>query len=273
MAYSLFFVIFCACNENMIKKGYIETSYGLIHYRATGEKENPHVLLLHQTASSSEMFEAIMNLLADRFYFFAPDTLGFGNSDFPRETATIKLYADSLREACVKFGLQTPFIFGHHTGASIAVQMEFDQKFARKMFLSGPPYLTEDQKEAFKKSIQPIKIKKDGTHLLKLWQRLRDKDKNADVYLTHREFLLNLRAGERYHEAYFAVFNHDFENQLATLDCPILVTAGDKDTLKDSLEPAYKALKNGEMRRLTGNTYICDQSPEVIAGLMTEFFC
>ena len=43
-------------------------------------------------------------------------------------------------------------------------------------------------------------------------------------------------------------------------------------TLKDSLEPAFDSLKNGEMRRLIGNTYICDQSPKVVAGLIEEFF-
>jgi haloalkane dehalogenase len=256
----------------MIKKGYIETNYGLIHYRATGNAENPHVLLLHQTASSSAMYEKLMSLLAEKFYLFAPDTLGFGASDFPEKTATMKIYADSLREAWERFGLKNPFVFGHHTGASIAVQMEFDRKFARKMFLSGAPYLTSEQKENFKKTVQPIVIEPDGSHLLKLWERLRAKDAAADLALTHREFLLNLHAGERYHEAYFAVFNHDFETQIAALDCPILVTAGDNDTLKDSLEPAYKALKNGTMKCLTGNTYICDQSPGVMAGLMEKFF-
>lgn len=256
----------------MIRKGYIETSFGLIHYRAAGNSNNPNVLLLHQTASSSVMYEKMMNLLTDKFYLFAPDTLGFGASDFPQTTAKMQIYADSLREAWEKFGLVSPFVFGHHTGASIAVQMEFDRPFARKMFLSGPPYLTQEQKDAFKKGIQAIVIEADGSHLLKLWERLRAKDENANMQLTHREFLLNLYAGERYHEAYLAVFNHDFEMQLASLDCPILVTAGDEDTLKNSLEPAFKVLKNGEMRRLIGNTYICDQSPDVMAGLMTEFF-
>jgi haloalkane dehalogenase len=255
-----------------IKKGYIETTYGLVHYRTAGVETNPHVLLLHQTASSSIMFEAIMNLLADKFYFFAPDTLGFGGSDFPRETATMQVYAAGLREAADKFGLKQPFIFGHHTGASIAVQLEFNSPFARKMFLSGPPYLSQEQKETLKKGVQPIVIKSDGSHLTELWNRLWAKDENAEISLINREFLLNLHAGERYHEAYFAVFNHDFERQLATLDCPILVTAGDKDTLKDSLEPAFKVLKKGEMRRLVGNTFICDQSPKVLANLMIEFF-
>lgn len=96
------------------------TNFGLIHYRCAGNSNNQHVLLLHQTASSSAMYEAIMNLLADKFYLFAPDTLGFGGSDFPNEVATMQIYADSLREASDKFGLDNPFVFGHHTGASIA---------------------------------------------------------------------------------------------------------------------------------------------------------
>ena len=258
--------------KSPIGKGYVETNYGLIHYRWAGKFNNPHVLLLHQTASSSVMYEAIMSLLADKFYLFAPDTLGFGGSDFPEDLATMQIYADSLRQASDRFGLVNPFVFGHHTGASIAVQMEFDKPFARKMILSGPPYLTNQQKESFKKATQPIVIKENGAHLSNLWQRLRAKDENAEISLTHREFLLNLYAGERYHEAYHAVFNHDFEAQLETLDCPILVMAGDNDTLKNSLEPSFKALKNGEMRRVVGNTFICDQSSAVVAKIIEEYF-
>jgi haloalkane dehalogenase len=255
-----------------IAKGYIETSFGLIHYRCAGNSHHPHVLLLHQTASSSIMFEAVMQKLADKFFMFAPDTPGFGNSDFPPVESTMQFYADSLHEATTKFGLINPFVFGHHTGASIAVQMEFDQIFARKMILSGPPYLTAEQKELFKKATQTIVIKEDGAHLLNLWHRLRAKDEAAELNLTHREFLLNLAAGERYHEAYQAVFNHDFEKQIATLECPVLVMAGDCDTLKDSLEPSFKALKKGQIRRVSGNTYICDQSPATVAKIIEEFF-
>lgn len=256
----------------MIAKGYIQTSYGLIHYRCAGREEKPHVLLLHQTASSSVMYEAVMQRLADEFYLFAPDTLGFGGSDFPLEKATMRLYADSLREAADFIRLQNPYIFGHHTGASIAVQMEFDQAWARKIILSGPPYLSPEHKETFKRGVQPIVIEEDGSHLSKLWQRLRAKDERAPLQLTHREFLLNLYAGERYHEAYFAVFEHDFERQLAALECPVLVMAGDEDTLIDSLEPSFRALQRGEMRRMEGNTYICDKSPAEVAGVIREFF-
>jgi haloalkane dehalogenase len=255
-----------------ITKGYLTTSFGLIHYRTIGDVTKPHLLLLHQTASSSVMYEQIMNLVGDKFYIFAPDTLGFGGSDFPQESATIKIYADSLRQACDEFGLRNPFVFGHHTGASIAVEMEFDSPFARKMILSGPPYLSEMQKNDLSKNVQPIVIKSIGSHLLDLWQRLKAKDENADLQLINREFLLNLHAGERYHEAYHAVFSHDFETQLACLACPILVMAGDDDTLKNSLQPAFNVLKKGEIKRVIGNTYICDQSPEIVAEIIEEFF-
>ena len=255
----------------MIKKGYIETTFGSIHYRSTGDASRPHLLLLHQTASSSEMFESMMARLADEYFIFAPDTPGFGGSEQPSEFATVAFWADSIREACDKFGVATPYVFGHHTGASIAVQMEFVRPFARKMVLSGPPYLTVEQKAEFRSKIAPIVIEADGSHLTRLWERLRAKDPHAELALTHREFILNLISGERYHEAYHAVFTHDFETQLASLDLPILVMAGDGDTLKDSLEPAFHVLKNGTMKRIYGNTYVCDQSPEVVADIILEF--
>lgn len=256
----------------MIRKGYIHCSFGQIHYRTAGNESMPQLLLLHQTASSSAMYERIINLVADEFYIFAPDTPGFGGSDNREEPATMEFYAAALREAAEKFGLRETFVFGHHTGASIAVEMEFQKRFARKMLLSGPPYLTVEQKTAFKAGVAPIVLTRDGEHIQKVWQRILDKDPSIGLDLAHREFVLNMTAGTRYHEAYRAVFDHEFETRLETLDCPILVVAGDNDTLNDSLEPAFEALRNGKMHRIAGNTFVCDQSPKMMADLMREFF-
>ena len=261
-------------NMTSIKKGYLETTAGQVHYRCAGERGAPSVLLLHQTASSSAMYEPLMEQLADSYFCFAPDTPGFGGTFFPPEQATIEFYAEVLHEAATNFGLASCFVFGHHTGASIAVQMEFDHpSFAQKMILSGPPYLSNAQREALRSNIEPIVVREDGAHLTKLWTRLRAKDATAPLGLTHREFLLNLHAGERYHEAYLAVCDHDFNAQLAALNCPVLVMAGDEDSLAPSLEPAYAALKHGTMRRIpSANTYLCDQMPNVVADIIREFF-
>ena len=258
-----------------MNKGYIETSQGLIHYRAAGGVGRPSLLLLHQTASSSAMYEALMGRLADRFHILAPDTPGFGESARPEAPATMALYASALRECARKFGLSSPcFVFGHHTGASIAVQIESDAPgFCRKLALSGPPYLTAVQKRALREGVVPIRLQADGSHLQTLWQRLRAKDPQASLELTHREFLLNLNAGERYHEAYEAVADHDFEGQLARITRPVLLMAGAHDTLLPSLEPASLALPSAEVVRLPrGNTYVCDLETDLVAEQLVRFF-
>jgi pimeloyl-ACP methyl ester carboxylesterase len=256
-----------------IRKGYVDTPEGQVHYRRAGRENAPRLLLLHQTASSSAMYEALMARLADEYFMFAPDTPGYGGTFFPPETATIEYYALVMRQALAAFGWDDCFIFGHHTGASIAAQMEHDRPgTARKMILSGPPYLSEEQKAQFRQMVQPLVVAEDGAHTGALWARLRAKDPDAPLALTQREFVLNMQAGERYHETYHAVFSHDFNSQLAAVACPALVMAGDTDTLRGALEPAHAVLRQGEIRCLRGNTYVCDRDPDAVAAIIREFF-
>jgi haloalkane dehalogenase len=261
-------------------RGYVDTDFGQVHYRKTdtarvvpGAGALP-LVLLHQTASSSSMFEPLMERIADRFVVFAPDTPGFGGTDAPREPASIALYARVLGQALDRMGIGECWLFGHHTGASIAVQLEHDRPgLARRMVISGPPYLTATQKRALAAKVQPVVLDARGDYLGALWQRLRAKDPAAPIALTHREMILNLTAGERYHEAYEAVFTHDFESQLAAITCPVLVMAGDDDSLRESLAPACAALPRGEMRVVEGaGTYVCDRAPGAVAEILREFF-
>ena len=82
-----------------IRKGYVATSAGQAHYRTAGESSAPAILMLHQTASSSAMYEPLMERLGAEYFLFAPDTPGFGGTFFPAEVASIALYAQVLREA------------------------------------------------------------------------------------------------------------------------------------------------------------------------------
>jgi haloalkane dehalogenase len=256
-------------------KGYLDTSTGLIHFRSAGEVGRPDLLLLHQTASSSAMYEALMEKLAGRFRILAPDTPGFGQSDPLKAPASLAACATALAEAVRKFGIRSPaFVFGHHTGASIAVQMESDAPgFCRRLALSGPPYLDAAGKKGLREGVVPIRLSPDGAHLKILWERLRAKDPSAPLALTHREFLLSLAAGERYHEAYQAVADHDFEGLLPRIGCPTLLMAGAHDTLLDSLDRAGRALPSAEVVRLPrGNTYLCDLETDLIAEQLVRFF-
>lgn len=57
-----------------------------IFYRAAGSAAAPTIVLLHGFPSSSHMFRDLIPLLADRFHVIAPDYLGFGYSDAPKNT-------------------------------------------------------------------------------------------------------------------------------------------------------------------------------------------
>lgn len=262
-----------------IRKGYADTRFGQVHYRTTaGPDEGPPsslpLVLLHQTASASVMFEKLMTALSGDYVCVAPDTPGYGESFTPAATPSIALYADVLYEALQALGVRECWLFGHHTGASIAVQMAHDHPdFARKLMLSGPPYLTPEQRAAFAARIRHVAPALDGSHLLPLWQRILDKEPNVPLDLAHREFTLTLRAGDQYAAAYRAVFSHDFAAQLPRITCPIHLMAGEFDALLRCLDPAAAAARQASKQFIPGaGTYVCERQTALVADAIRRFF-
>ena len=76
--------------STLIHKGYADTPDGQIHYRQLNQVDGTPLVLLHQTASSGMMFEALMTLLTDDFHTIAPDTPGFGASFPPPNLFTVQ---------------------------------------------------------------------------------------------------------------------------------------------------------------------------------------
>ena len=256
-------------------KGYVDTPYGQVHYRSSpGPPAGTPLVLFHQTASSSVMYESLCDELGDDVWSFAPDTPGFGGTSAPSEAASIKYYADVLYESVRAMGIERCWLFGHHTGASIAVQMAYDHPdLALKMALSGPPFLSEEEKAERRAAVQPIVVTRDGSYLATTWERTWAKQPNMPEALAHRETVLNLHAGERYHEAYLAVFNHDFANQLLQLRIPLLLMAGDLDTLWPHFDAACDALPKAERAVFRGvGSLICDLRAKEVADTLRRFF-
>ncbi|MBJ93948.1 MAG: hypothetical protein CMP23_05660 [Rickettsiales bacterium] len=258
-----------------IRCSYVDTPYGQVHLRTAGQRtEAPPIVLLHQTASHSVMFEGLMALLEHRYWCVAPDTPGYGATPHLQESGSIKRYAQVIRAALKGLGIDQCWLFGHHTGASIAVQMVTDEpSLALRLALSGPPVLSRQQIEGLIPRAAPRRLEEDGSHCLEVWNRIRAKAPTADVRLLHREAVSNLQVGPRYLEAYRAVFEHNFAAQLAALEVTTLVMAGPDDTLRGCLEKAYAELKRGYLINLpAGGTYICDTHPELVAGPLLYFF-
>lgn len=255
----------------MIRRGYVDTPFGQIHYRTAGARGAPPLVLFHQTASSSAMFEPLLARLGDRFHCFAPDTPGFGGSDPLSSPATMPEYAQVLHAACLAFGFERAIVFGHHTGASIAVQVEHDRPgFTQAMILSGPPYLDEARRRALARGVEPMQFDEAGGHVAATWRRLRAKNDRAPLSLTHRETVLTLQAGPRWHEAYLAVADHDLPAQLAHVRCPVVVLVGEKDTLADVAEKAARAVGTTVQWIADADTYVCDLHADAVAAVIRD---
>ncbi|MBI3993038.1 MAG: alpha/beta hydrolase [Candidatus Lambdaproteobacteria bacterium] len=257
-----------------IHRGYVDTSVGQIHFREAGRGDGTPIVMLHQTASCGVMFEPLMAELEDEFRMVAPDVPGFGMSDRPAEAGNMPLYARAIHEALQALGIRSCWLFGVHSGAAVAVELEARHPgTARRLVLSGPPFANDDMRALVAEQAKPFVIREDGGHLLEIWARIRAKDPGAPLEWAHTECVNNLHAGPRWHEAYLATVRCDFNTLLPGIACPTLLMAGDTDSLRSSLEPAHAALPTARKIVLPdATTYLCVRRAAAVAGILRGFF-
>jgi pimeloyl-ACP methyl ester carboxylesterase len=91
-----------------------------IKYRVLGN--GPDVLLLHGWASSSRMWQRLMNDLAGRYRCIALDLPGFGESDKPEGSwYSIAHYVEIVAQFTRALELTNPVVFGHSMGGMITL--------------------------------------------------------------------------------------------------------------------------------------------------------
>lgn len=257
-----------------IRKGYVDTSIGQIHYRTAGKPAGLPIVMLHQTPSSSVMFEALMKEMAQDYWIVAPDMPGFGASAALPGEVTTGAFAEVFKQALAALHIDQCWLFGHHTGASVAVQLEHDYPgIAQRIALSGPTLLNDKLRDILPTISTAFPMQDDGSHLQAMWARIRGKDPEATLDLSQRETLLGVALGASYPDAYKAVIEQDFAAQLQSVQCPTLVFAGTQDALYGQLDAVLSLLRDGRRRELQGGrTYICERNAGEVSALLREFF-
>ena len=257
-----------------MRRGYITAGHGQLHFRCNAQRPGIPLVLLHQSPSDSRMYEKLMAELDDDFWMIAPDSPGFGNSDPLPRGFSLAGCADAILSLLDHLQLSQCFLFGHHTGASVAVQMAArNPSRFRALALSGPTLLDDTLKAALPAKAAPFPEAADGSHLQSMWQRMAAKEADAPPALLLREVTAAMASGPAYAQAYAAVAEQDFAGQLQQLDMPTLVFAGTADILYHCLEPSYRLLRNGQMSEIEGaGSYVCDRQPVEVARLLRGFF-
>lgn len=169
-----------------IKRGYVDTSIGQLHYREAGS--GPAVLFVHQAGRTGATYHRVTELMAPHHRVIAIDLPGFGGSDPLPMPCTVTDLVDTVIEALDGLGIDDVRLSGHHTGAVIVGEIAASHPERVAAFApSGYPFY-QSAKERYqvpKEDQVPTPIFQigghsvpiapalhaDGSHLLRVFQR------------------------------------------------------------------------------------------------------
>jgi pimeloyl-ACP methyl ester carboxylesterase len=117
-----------------IEGRYIEINGHRVYYRRVGS--GPPVVLLHGGASDSRDWLPTMAALAERFSFYAPDLIGFGQSDRKESGYYLSEFSDCVVGFIEALQLEKPSLVGHSFGARVCLDVALhDQERINKLIL------------------------------------------------------------------------------------------------------------------------------------------
>ena len=246
-----------------VKRGYVETSFGQIHFRYAGDKSNPAISIFHPSPGSARQLHFLIEALSKNFFVYAPDTPGNGLSDpLNKEVPEIEDYAHVHYLALKKLKINKTHLFGSHTGASIAASIvKIDPKIVDRLFLDSVGLYSSSERSALLKNYAPtVKTKITGEHLLWTWNFIRDqwlfwpwyehKAKNRlNRGLPELSYLNDmcvdvLQSLQTYHLSYRAAFRFNKEACFKSIKCPTTISSSKDDMLFKYFPKLQKIIPN-----------------------------
>ncbi|MDG6904711.1 MAG: alpha/beta hydrolase [Nitrososphaerota archaeon] len=265
-----------------MKKGYLDTPGGQIHYCEEGSGDA--LILLHQSGRSIDDFVELIPTLAQEHRVVAMDSINFGESYKTKEPPSIEDCAQSVKLLLQGLNLGKASILGHHTGALIAIEVAAaDPSLVDKLILCGPPYVNQEVSQYLrgfeKESRERARIKSDGSHYLDLWKHFTKNGMGlewASPAIISRWVLDILRAGDTGTYGQIMVSNYlKMENRLSLVKSPTLIIWGSRDfatfpsIAKHLISEGIKRSKVVELEG--GSIFIMQQMPERISQIVLEF--
>jgi len=256
-----------------MKRAYADIPEGQVHYRYDGTGEP--LLLLHQTPASSDEYSLLIPHLAKACRVIAMDTMGYGMSDSPPANPTIADYARYAKEFLAAIGVKKASVFGHHTGATIAVEMAAAYpELVDNLVLSGCPLYTKEAREQRQKADagRVAEFKADGSDIMGLWNVLAKYNPDAGPGFWRKTLIAGLQPGLRSEDAHHAVFHYDEQKRLPLIKAPTLILSGSKDIFVTLLDATKNLVPRSRTQVIEGpGSMIALTAPEQLANAMTEF--
>jgi pimeloyl-ACP methyl ester carboxylesterase len=256
-----------------MRKGYVDTPVGQIHYREHGE--GPPVLLLHQTAWSSLQFKNVLPTLAARgLRGIAIDTAGYGLSDGFDRPPSIPDYAALLPHVMDGLGLTRASLAAHHTGVSIGAcfAARHPERVERLVLHGVPLYNAAERAERLARPHYDQTPQPDGSHLSRRFQLVAKMSPGASLEALHWSVVHLFWTGPTEWYGHHAAFEHDVAPDLKAITAPTLIVSNTGDTLHSVLDRIKGMRPDFAYKVIDGGTYhiVYDDGP-AWAGLVADF--
>ena len=255
-----------------MKKGYVDTTRGQVHYCREGDN-GPDLFLFHETPLSSREFERCIPILGRSTRVVAFDTPGYGASDPPGAPIAIEEYAAWMLDAIDALGGEDFVIGAVHTGASIAVELiRLAGKRVTHAIFSGMPLMSSEQKEVAAARIGEPAAQADGSHMARIWQARVDGWGETRLDQLQMAAADTMRVYDRHHWAFQSVFAHDCAPAIKELKCPVLFVNADGDSLADADRKAAEMVPGSVIKIFPGVAgQLPWRAPEDYAREVLEF--
>jgi pimeloyl-ACP methyl ester carboxylesterase len=254
-----------------LKRAYVDIAEGQVHYRYAGAGEP--LLLLHQVPASSDEYSLLIPYLARSFRVLAMDTMGYGMSDPLPPKPSIPDYARCVTHFLEALGIKKTNLFGHHTGASIAIETAAAYpEVVDKLVLSGCPLYAPDVREQRRKLYPDPEITADGAYIMEMWGSLRRWNPDAPPEFWHKTMVAAMLPGAKREYGHQAVFNFDERKRLPLIKAPTLVLSARKDAFINLLDEVRQLIPRSRTGIVEGaGSMVALVQPEALAKAITEF--
>ncbi|MFF1568097.1 alpha/beta fold hydrolase [Streptomyces sp. NPDC058293] len=260
-------------HANTLRKGYVPSRFGQLHYGETGR--GVPVLLLHQTPRSWTEYLDVLPLVGVRHRAIAMDTLGFGASAEPEGPHTVERFADAVSALVDQLGLEHFHLVGHHTGGVIAVEVAARlQDRVASLLLSATPFVDDEKRRAAVTGAQidHVDPKPDGSHLRELWNKRSGFYRPGEEASLTRYVIDALTVLDRVEEGHEAVRAYDMERRLPHLTARTFAVCAPDDHYSLPSLAKFAAALDCETRVLSdGHVAAPEQVPAEFARTVLEW--
>jgi pimeloyl-ACP methyl ester carboxylesterase len=275
--------VFAGESSVEFRKQYLDGPYGQIHVLSSIpnnalELKTPMACFAPNPASGN-YFRMFMEVLGSDRVMIAPDYPGLGESDPPAEIPDMAGYAHAMAAVldAMGYGIDESGqvdICGYHTGAMVAIELAIMRPdLVRRVVLLGVPFYTGEERQAqYDKNVVEKPIAGNLDDLRGSWDfAVTDREEGVTLRRGYENFVDVLKAEDRRHYAYSAVFTYPAEKRAPLVQQAVLVlnTHGSLEVETRAIAPLFLNATLVEIPELHHGIF--DVGPDLLAAKARPF--